>query len=148
MRRRGRNWLLTFKGPSENDPRYKARQEIETAVADGRRLQLILKSLGLQPVFAYEKHRQVFRRRREPGLVMLDHVPIGHYLELEGPRDWIDRTARKLDFSPADYLTKSYAQLYLEYCREHGVEPTHMLFPRPGPPPRPLSARWGGRSSK
>lgn len=131
LRRHGRNWLLTFKGPAENDPLYKAREEIQTAVPDGQRLQLILERLGFRPVFAYEKRRRIFRRHREPGLVMLDHTPIGHYLELEGSRDWIDRTARDLSFSPADYVTKSYGQLYLEYCREQGVEPTHMLFLRP-----------------
>ena len=128
LRRHGRNWLLTFKGPPANDPRYKAREEIQTAVEDGQRLQLILERLGFRGVFAYEKRRRTFGRRGEPGVVALDHTPIGHYLELEGPRAWIDRTAERLGFGPGDYLTKSYGQLYLEYCRERGVKPGHMVF--------------------
>lgn len=128
LRRHGGKWLVTFKGRPANDPLYKAREEIETPVADGRQLRLLFERLGFRPVFAYEKRRRIFRRRGEPGLVVLDHTPIGHYLELEGPRRWIDRTAKRLGFGPADYQSKSYGQLYQEYCRARGIEPTNMVF--------------------
>ncbi len=130
IRRHAGKWLLTFKGTPADDQRYKAREEIETEVTDGEGLKLILERLGFRPVFAYEKRRRTFRRRGEPGLAALDHTPIGAYLELEGPRAWIDRTARRLGFGPEHYLVKSYAQLYLDHCRERGVEPTNMLFAR------------------
>jgi adenylate cyclase class 2 len=59
---------------------------------------------------------------------MLDQTPIGDFLELEGAAQWIDRTARTLGFSPADYITVSYGRLYLEYCEAKGVDPRNMVF--------------------
>ena len=61
-------------------------------------------------------------------VVMLDQTPIGDFLELEGAPRWIDRTARTLGFSSADYITASYGRLYLDYCVENGVEPGNMVF--------------------
>ncbi len=128
LRRHGGSWLLTFKGPAARDRRYKVREEIQTAVADGVQLKLILERLGYHPIFMYEKRRRAFRRRGEPGLVTVDHTPIGYFLELEGPRRWIAGAARRLGFTPADYITKSYGQLYFDYCRERRIRPSHMLF--------------------
>lgn len=130
LRRHGRNWLLTYKGPPANDARYKAREEIETVIQDGGPLRTIFERLGFREVFVYEKRRRTFQRPREPGLVAVDHTPIGDYMELEGPRAWIDRTARTLGYAPADYRKESYRQLYVEYCRQRGLEPSHMTFSR------------------
>jgi len=128
LRSEGGRSLLTYKGPPVGGTRYKEREEIETGVEQGPHLRTILERLGFQMWFAYEKRRRTFRRRGEPGLVTLDHTPIGYFLELEGPRKWIDQTALRLGFGPGDYLTKSYYQLYQESCQEQGIEPTHMLF--------------------
>lgn len=132
LRNQDGRWLLTYKGRPAGGSRYKEREEIETGVATGPRMRVILERLGFQLWFAYEKRRRTFRRRGEPGLVTLDHTPIGHFLELEGPRAWIDRTAVRLGFGPGDYITKSYYQLYEESCRVRGIAPTHMLFGKTG----------------
>src|SRR5258708_26457669 len=55
LRRHGRKWLLTYKGRPTRDRRYKDREEIETAVADGKHLELILNRLGFRSTFVYEK---------------------------------------------------------------------------------------------
>ncbi len=146
LRRAGKRWLLTFKDTPLTDPvsaspvpgaapdqtassrvpRYKARPEIETNIEDGARLTRILDQLGYRPAFIYEKQRATYRQGQ--GIAALDRTPIGTFLELEGPRKWIDRTARALGFHPADYETRSYASLYREDCRKRGVEPRHMVF--------------------
>ncbi len=140
LRRHSSGWLLTFKNRPEKDARYKSREEIETNVANGRNMELIFERLGFHIAFSYEKRRRTFRRGREHGYVAVDDTPIGHFLELEGSRRWIDRTAALLGFSRKDYITKSYGLLYREDCEARGVKPTHMLFKRPRP-------RIGRRSS-
>jgi adenylate cyclase class 2 len=130
LRKHGRSWLLTFKNRQEKDRRYKSREEIETAVSNGQKLELIFERLGFHIAFSYEKKRRTFRRTGERGLVTLDYTPIGFYLELEGSRRWIDRTAARLGFSSDDYITKSYGLLYREYCAARGIKPSHMLFKR------------------
>jgi adenylate cyclase class 2 len=131
LRRDTGGWLLTFKNRPEKDTRYKSREEIETRLTNGRNMELIFERLGFHIAFSYEKRRRTFRRGSERGNVAVDNTPIGHFLELEGARRWIDRTAAQLGFTHKDYITKSYALLYREYCDARGVKPTHMLFKRP-----------------
>jgi len=61
-------------------------------------------------------------------VLMVDETPIGCFLELEGPPEWIDRVAEALGYSDADYLNLSYARLYIKSCEEREVEPADMVF--------------------
>jgi len=47
---------------------------------------------------------------------------------LEGTTEWIDRTAARLGFSPAEYVTVSYAALYGEYRNANQGAPVNMTF--------------------
>ncbi|MGI8744731.1 MAG: class IV adenylate cyclase [Bryobacteraceae bacterium] len=131
IRRAGKLGILTFKGPSQPGP-HKAREELESELDDPDTMELILARLGHQPVFRYEKFREEYERPGQHGAITLDETPIGNFLELEGAAKWIDRTARELGFSRADYITRSYGNLYLAYCREHGTAPSNMTFDRAG----------------
>ena len=129
-------WLLTFKGAPAASRLYKIRPEVETRVEDGVRLTEIFAVLGLRPVFRYEKYRTTYVEGARAGkavapLLVLDETPIGNYLELEGPRRWIDRVAVRLGYNRGDYITASYGALYREYCRWEGVPPTNMVFSHP-----------------
>ena len=134
LRSEGNRHLLTFKGPPHASDSYKIRTEIETPIEDAAALQQIFESLGMQPVFRYEKYRTAYaekaRRKGQGGpLLVFDETPIGRYIELEGPARWIDRTARQLGYGKRDYITASYAVLYQDYCRENGTRPGDMVFP-------------------
>ncbi|MBV8709904.1 MAG: hypothetical protein JO028_22160 [Acidobacteriaceae bacterium] len=88
----------------------------------------ILTSIGFQPSFRYEKYRTEFQADGAAGIVTLDETPIGFFLELEGPGDWIDKTAKDLGFSPESYVLESYGRLYVADCERRGVKPSHMVF--------------------
>jgi adenylate cyclase, class 2 len=118
---------LTYKGTATIF-KHKSREELELRIADPHMMSSILERLGLIPAFRYEKHRTEYWQSGQPGLAMLDETPIGVYLELEGPPRWIDSTARRLGFSAADYITASYARLYLEWCKRRQIRASHMLF--------------------
>jgi adenylate cyclase, class 2 len=132
LRLEGKCSLLTFKGPPVGSAVYKIRREIETEVQDGEHLREILESLGLREVFKYEKYRTTFAPRRKSkggsGLIVLDETPIGRFLELEGPKRWIDATARGLGYTRGDYITASYVSLYFARCQEGGKKPGNMVF--------------------
>jgi adenylate cyclase class 2 len=127
LRQAGREVTLTFKGRPVPGP-HKTREELETSLPDAARFAAILARLGFHPVFRYEKYRTEFRMKRGPGVAMLDETPIGVYLELEGPPAWIDRTARRMGFSPRDYITASYARLYLDWCKQQRRKPGDMVL--------------------
>lgn len=130
LRQSGRESYLTYKGPAEAG-KHKSREELETVVDRFDLTELIFSRLGFTTVFRYEKYRTEFRRPRSAGLIMLDETPIGVFLELEGPADWIDATALQLGFSQTDYITSSYGSLYLSACREQRIPPAHMVFGKP-----------------
>ena len=112
LRQAGGGHTITFKGPPTTGA-YKSREEIESGVCDAASMRLILEGLEYISVFRYEKYRTEYAKPRENGLVMLDQPPIGDFLELERPPRWIDRTARALGRSPANYITASCGSLYL-----------------------------------
>jgi adenylate cyclase class 2 len=95
-------------GPGEDT--HKHRIETETEVADGAALAEVFVSLGLRPAFRYEKWRTEWREG--DGHCVVDETPIGSFAELEGPADWIDRTAAKLAVDPSEYITLSYGRLF------------------------------------
>ena len=123
--------ILTYKGPATVD-RHKQREEIEVDVAETQAVAIILGKLGLEPRFRYEKFRSEWKQSGEPGVAMLDETPIGVYLELEGPGEWIDRAAAALGFSEADYINLSYARLFSAHCAESGQAAGDMVFDRSG----------------
>jgi adenylate cyclase class 2 len=127
VRDAGGTATVTYKGAPLPGP-HKSREEIEAEVTDGGALAGIFGKLGFLPVFRYEKFRTEFQEARGSGVAMLDETPIGVFLELEGPPRWIDRTARRLGFSRADYITASYGGLYLLWAKACGEQPSHMVF--------------------
>jgi adenylate cyclase, class 2 len=131
LRQSGSESILTWKGPGIPGP-HKSRPELETAVGSLETLDKILRQLGYLPFFRYEKYRTEFEPAdRQGGTITFDETPIGEFLELEGPGDWIDRTALSLDFSPSDYVISSYGKLYSDYCAQRGMQPGNMVFASP-----------------
>jgi adenylate cyclase class 2 len=127
LRSSGRRFFLTYKGPAASG-RHKSREEIEIEIADGPALAAILSGLGFIPGWRYEKYRTTFAAEGEPGLVILDETPMGLFLELEGPPDWIDTAAVRLGFTPSAYITSSYGSLFREFRRANPGVPEDMTF--------------------
>ncbi len=112
LRQYGSEWTLTHKAKKKTG-RHSSREELETVVTDGKKMDLILQALGYAPSFRYEKFRAEWTDGK--GQVVVDQTPIGNFCEIEGPPRWIDATAKKLAVTPADYITKNYATLFSEW---------------------------------
>jgi len=125
LRKYGSDWLLTHKARAKM-ARHKTRVENETKIADGEKLDRILRALGYQPAFRYEKFRAEWSDGK--GHVVLDETPIGFFGEIEGPARWIDRTARLLGIERKSYITQSYGQLFLEWKRRTRSPAEQMTF--------------------
>lgn len=125
LRSYGSSWKLTHKSGGKAG-RHSSRVELETGVSDGKKMDAILQALGYSPSFRYEKLRAEWNDGK--GQVVVDQTPIGDYCEIEGPPRWIDATAKKLDVSPADYITKNYATLFAEWKRDRNHSANEMTF--------------------
>lgn len=109
--------------------RYKIRIETETTIADGSALSEIFQQLGYTPVFTYEKFRTEWSHDTELSAhLVIDETPIGNYVELEGPTDWIDRTIAELGIDPATCITDSYGTLFLNWKQRTGSVAEDLTF--------------------
>lgn len=125
LRKYGKDWVLTHKSKGTVG-RHKTRVETETAIAKGEKMDGILRALGFQPTFRYEK----FRAEWSDGVghVVVDETPIGNFGEIEGPARWIDRTAKALGILPEHYITDTYAGLFFAWKRRTRIRAKEMTF--------------------
>ncbi len=109
LRKMNKKSFLTFKGPPQKSRKFKIREEYETEVKNEKELRKILKSLGFIPVFNYEKHRTVYRKKSLK--ISLDETSIGNFIELEGKRGEIVKFANALGVSKKEFIKLDYIQL-------------------------------------
>jgi adenylate cyclase, class 2 len=125
----GASAFLTYKDGGRSEGGVKIREEVETRLeaSEATTLTEIIRRLGMQVVFRYQKYRTAWR---VDGLhAMLDETPIGAYIELEGERDAIDRVATSLGYSSQDYIASSYRDLYMTSLSRKPGPVDRMLFP-------------------
>lgn len=125
LRKYGAEWLLTHKSKGIVG-RHKTRVETQTRVADGEKMEAILMALGYKPAFRYEKYRAEWSDGI--GDVVVDETPIGNLGEIEGPPDWIDRTAQMLGIDPSQYITANYATLFFDWKKRTRSKAKEMTF--------------------
>lgn len=109
LRITGKKAYLTFKGSPEKSRKFKIRKEFETEVKNLGQMRKILKSLGLIPVFSYQKHRTVYRKKRLK--ICLDETEIGNFMELEGERNEIVQFTKALGIPKKEFIKLDYVQL-------------------------------------
>lgn len=115
LRKKENKNIVTFKRPAHkpaslSSTDYKIREEIEVEVSDFENTKRIFTGLGYEVVFIYEKYREEFRKGAVK--VMVDETPIGNFIEIEGPGEAIDRTARELGCGKTDYIIENYRTLF------------------------------------
>jgi adenylate cyclase class 2 len=117
--------LLTFKGPVQPST-MKLRQELETAVEDGRLMIRLLEELGFRVWFRYQKYREEFVL--DDVVIAIDETPVGTYVEIEGGERGIETATGALGRGPSDYLLDSYRGLFVRHCEARGLAVTDMVF--------------------
>jgi len=86
---------LTYKKRLPGMSAIKQRREEETVVADPEAMEAILVALGFTPALVYEKRRQTWRLGNAE--IVIDVLPFGLFMEIEGRVSDIKAAERKLD---------------------------------------------------
>lgn len=129
--------VLTSKAPAPETPgsarkeaksasKHKEKLEREVDVRDPAKTDRLLRAMGLNPSFRYEKYRTRFKLGSLH--LDLDETPVGIFLELEGQPQAIDRTAKALGYSDRDYIRGTYWALFVADRRRCGSKAKNMLF--------------------
>ncbi len=98
------------------------REEIELEIDDSHAAEALLEALGYQVFFIYEKYRETFTLGSVR--VMLDELPYGCFVEIEGPTLMdVKDAAEALDFSWEDRIHLTYRTIFESLCARY-----HLTF--------------------
>lgn len=117
LRQHGDREVLTFKGAVSYRGPIKERTEHEAEFTDLGRMVEIFGDLGFFVFMRYEKDREEWLL--EEFSVVLDHTPMGDFVEVEGPPEGLEQTAHILGLDTANAVQGSYVSLWLEYRALH-----------------------------
>ena len=129
---------LTYKSGSINQQGVLSRREIEFVVGDFEKAKQFLEALGYQKLFYYEKYRTTYELQTSKVLedlgglvhVMLDEMPYGDFVEIEGEGiESIRAVAEKLKLKLDTAIPTSYHVLFDRLCAKHPeVDPKELSF--------------------
>ena len=88
------NATLTYKRRIPGASAIKQQREEETDVADPEAMEAILEALGFTAALVYEKRRQTWRLGKTE--IVIDVLPFGLFMEIEGRVNEIKAVERKL----------------------------------------------------
>ena len=109
--RQDKKAILTFKSkPAAASRDFKIFNELEVEVSDFYTMQKILAHLGLQAVQRYEKWRETMILGSTAFL--LDTMPYGPFLEIEGQENDIRHYAARLDLNWHHRITLNYLEIF------------------------------------
>jgi adenylate cyclase class 2 len=100
---------LTFKHRIEFSSGIKQQREEESRVEDPDAIDAILRAVGFTPSLVYEKRRSTFPV--EDVELVIDELPFGLYMEVEGNEDSIGRIEKLLGLEDLQVEHASYPQL-------------------------------------
>lgn len=112
----GRN-VLTFKQNLGREDDYKRHLEIETGIDDPEATGQIIVELGLVKTLIYEKRRRTWRFRDTE--IVIDELPFGKFLEIEGEKDKIAEMESILGISGLEHVRQTYPRLTMMFGREN-----------------------------
>jgi adenylate cyclase class 2 len=128
VRQRGGATILTFKGPASYRGPVKERREIELEVGSRELLVELFGALGFELRMRYDKDRESWHL--DDVAIELDHTPMGDFVELEGPSEALEDTARGIGLDPGAAVAGSYVGLWREHRRRHPDLGRDMVFQR------------------
>ena len=106
---------VTYKGEGSVEGGVRLRKELEFTVSDFDTAKALFEALGFQVYTMYEKYRTTYQLGDVE--VVLDEMPTGDFLEIEGPdSESIRAVADQLDLNWEVRILESYTMLF-EYLR-------------------------------
>jgi adenylate cyclase class 2 len=117
-RKGGGRALFTFKERDASSSAVKRQREEETEVADADALAAILEALGYRPALVYEKRRETWRLAGAE--VVIDELPFGLFVEIEGEEADILNVERLLGLEGDEGVHEPYPALTLRHGTKRG----------------------------
>ncbi|MBZ0283029.1 MAG: class IV adenylate cyclase [Anaerolineae bacterium] len=117
---------LTYKEDKSLEDGISTRFEAEVEVSDFGVMETILGKLGYMPFLSYEKYRTTYAL--DGAEVVLDEMPYGNFVEIEGTREGIEQLVGKLALGDAPRFGESYTALFERVKQKLGLTFTDLTF--------------------
>ena len=108
--RQDRRSRLTYKDSGRFEAGALKRRELEFELSDFGAAQQLLEALGYQVIFIYEKYRTTYKFGQHQ--LMLDEMPYGNFVEIEGEPVGLEAAARLLGLKWQASIPDSYSALF------------------------------------
>jgi adenylate cyclase class 2 len=118
LRRVNGGAMLTYKERVSSASAIKHQREEETRVSDAEAMDVILEALGFTASLVYEKKRQHWRVGKTE--VVVDELPFGLFMEIEGSEQEIRDIESKLAIKGLRAEHSTYPQLTLKHGTKFG----------------------------
>lgn len=118
---------LTYKGQSKLIDGVRSRVELEFTISDLETARKVLEALGYVQIAVYEKYRTEYEL--DNCHVMLDELPYGKFVEIEGDDTVAIRKATAdlgLNFEAA--IAESYLGIFEKFCQKRGWSQSTLTF--------------------
>jgi adenylate cyclase, class 2 len=96
-----------------------SRPELEVEVSDFETMDLMLHKLGYSVALIYEKYRTTYEL--DECEIVLDELPFGAFIEVEGEPEAIERVLTALNLAAAQRIPASYSDLFFRLKAEYGL---------------------------
>src|SRR5215213_4668720 len=116
LRKTPEKTILTYKERLNGNTDVKRKIEFETVVADVEATERIIEKLGYHLSVVYEKHRKAWHFRKVE--VVLDELPFGFFMEIEGPLDHIEKVEELLEIKDLEPEPRGYSRLTAKFGKE------------------------------
>lgn len=113
LRKIGDFTVLTYKEKIKTEDGSKQRLEYETSVADVDAMEKIIERLGYRLTAVYEKRRKYWHLGDVE--VVLDELPFGHFMEIEGTLEAIEKAEKLLGLKELEREPRGYPRLTIKY---------------------------------
>ncbi len=113
LRKIGDFTVLTYKEKIKTADGSKQRLEYETSVSDVDAMEKIIERLGYRLTAVYEKRRKYWHLGNVE--VVLDELPFGHFMEIEGTLDEIEKAETLLGLLELEREPRGYPRLTIKY---------------------------------
>lgn len=120
---------LTYKGEppaGTASAEVRVREELEISVSNFEIAELLLERIGFVPQQSYEKYRETFHLGEVE--VVLDELPYGNFVELEGSEEAIRQSAELLQLDWSQRILTNYLTLLAYVNKFYGLAIQDLTF--------------------
>lgn len=126
VRKTEKRITLTYKEKISTEGEFKQQIEFETDVSNAEATESIIEKLGYKLSAIYEKHRKAWHVNNVE--VVLDELPFGYYMEIEGEMEDITTVEKLLGAEKFEIEPRGYPRLSAKYGKPNADGVTESRF--------------------